>query len=210
MEREFSTLDLTPRNRTKRLGVAVAVLGLLLAGLTGYHVQRVRDLSRRLAAEVEKGRRCEQQKAAATAAQRTAQEAPAAADHAPSPPTLLPGAPAAPAPGSAPGPAPRPPRSGPPPSQEDVLALIGSGQTALQACYQKALRHNPNLGLRSLRLRLSFTVRSSGNIAHVGFHPATTRDLTGCLREAVEAWRVQPFGGTSIAVEVPITLSPQG
>ena len=218
MESKFSTLDLSPRARPTGYRIAVVLLGLGLVGTIGAHLRSIGEFRREFADQAAKTRACEQRRATLAGAVEALREHPAektahsdaAAPADPRPLALRAGdteqASAAPTP----PPAATGSAKGSPPSQDDVLSLIGSGQPSLQACYRRALRHDPGLGLRSLRLRLSFTVRSSGDVGGVAFKPSPGRELRACLRGVVGDWRVKPFGGDSIAVEVPITLVPQG
>lgn len=219
MDPRFSTLDLTPRTPPTGYRIAVALLGLGLVGAIGAHLQSIGELRREFTVGATEAHACEQQREALLgeveslrrAPQEKTTDAGARAPAGSSPIALRVGdtakASVTPKLRST---ATRSAARGLAPSEDDVMSLIGGGQPSLQACYQKALRHQPGLGMRSLRLRLSFTVRSSGDVRSVAFKPSPGRELRACLKDVVGAWSVRPFGGDSIAVEVPITLAPQG
>ena len=217
VESRFSTLDFRPEPRPTGYRVAVVLLGLGLVGAIGAHLQGIGELRREFAAEAARARACQTEREALAGELKALRAPPVkaidAGDPAPADPRPLALPPgdtekhsAAPTPkGSG-----RSAARGSPPSEDAVASLIGNGQASLQACYHKALRHDPDLGMRSLRLRLSFTMRSSGDVTGVAFKPSPGRELRACLRDVVGDWRVRPFGGGPIGVVVPITLTPQG
>jgi hypothetical protein len=212
MDTNTTTLEQAPlRRRPWGYWIALSALALALVAVLGFHLRHTARLKARLFAEAEGARACARQRDGLSA-EVASRKAPAPAAPAPVEPSLLalrasapPAAPAATAPVAEVAENP-----GPPPSQEAVLSLIRGGQARLQACYQKALRRDPALGLRPLRLRLAFTVRAGGDVGGIRFVPSPGGELVRCLREVVDDWRVPAFAGPSIAVEVPITLSPQG
>jgi hypothetical protein len=208
MDPKFSTLDFTPRARPTGYRVAVAVLALGLVGAVAGHLQAIGELRREFVEEATRGRACAEEREALGARLRTIRSS---AEQGVAPTTTEPAPPVAPRTDPAPAATePTPAGGAEPPSEQDVMSLVGAGQRKLQACYRRALRHDPNLGLQSVRLRLSFTLRGSGDVRSVAFSPAPGRELRSCLRDVVGRWRVRPFGGDPIAVEVPITLAPQG
>jgi len=201
------------RARPWRSWIAMAALALGMSATLAHHLRSVAAYERKLAAEAKGARVCAGERKALAKRVASLSESPSAAVGPPERSLLalrLGGstAPAAPSP-QAPNETAETPK-GPAPSQEAVLGLIRGGQGGMQTCYQKALRHNPGLGVRPLRLQLSFTVRSAGHVGQVAFKPSPSTELVRCLRAVVSDWQVPPFHGASIAVEVPITLSPQG
>jgi Protein of unknown function (DUF2911) len=91
-----------------------------------------------------------------------------------------------------------------PVGSEDIAPVIKKGRTALQVCYQRALREDPTL--THGRIRISATVGVSGRASNVVLDaPAPLRALEPCVKEAVSSWTF-PTSAAEYGVEFPVIL----
>ena len=88
---------------------------------------------------------------------------------------------------------------------EKLSAVIGKNSSGLRACYDKALKHNPNIQtITSVNLR--FSVKNTGVAYGVSLHPNPDAELSSCVAGAVAKWKFPAFEGDDVAVEAPVSL----
>jgi TonB family protein len=86
---------------------------------------------------------------------------------------------------------------------KEVRTRIG----AIKACYERALKRNPNL---SGRVKIRWTITTAGTVTDVEIEEDTVGDaeVASCLKGLVRRWRfVAPSGG-SVAVVYPFIFEP--
>lgn len=95
-------------------------------------------------------------------------------------------------------------------SQDAVVDVLHNGRSALQQCYERALKRNNSLQVQQLKLTLAFTVQPTGRATSVSVKPNYDSSMAECIRTAVDRWRFPAFGGSPQPIEAPVTLSPKG
>jgi hypothetical protein len=91
-----------------------------------------------------------------------------------------------------------------PPSPDAVAPTIKQGRASIQACYQRALRENPDL-MRG-HVTVSINVGVLGLVKNVSLDaPEALRAIEPCVRSAVARW-VFPPSTAEYSAEVPLLL----
>src|SRR5262249_14974992 len=86
-----------------------------------------------------------------------------------------------------------------------VAREIRSRMRAIQACYERQLKRNPNLGGK---IGLRFTIGSVGKVTNVSIESDSVGDpsVTDCVKQAVLRWRFPAPEGGPAEVVTPIVL----
>lgn len=90
------------------------------------------------------------------------------------------------------------------PGPTEIGPVVRKGSPDLEACYQRALRQNPDLP--NARVTVSIAVGTSGKVQKVSFDgPSGLDDLERCVRTAVSRWAF-PASSAAYQAEVPLAL----
>ena len=81
-----------------------------------------------------------------------------------------------------------------------------SNGSALVACYEKALKRNPNLKTVD-RVAARFILQNSGTVTEAVLSPRVDGELEKCIGSAMKRWKFPAFAGESAAqIELPVLL----
>jgi len=88
--------------------------------------------------------------------------------------------------------------------------IVMQGATAMQACYERALKRNAALQMQSgLALTLGITVKPTGDVEAVDVAPSFDKGLTDCFRTTASHWKFPTFSGTAVTIEQKFKLTPK-
>lgn len=88
--------------------------------------------------------------------------------------------------------------------------IVMQGATAMQACYERALKKNVALQMQSgLALTLGITVKPTGDVQAVEVAPSVDKGLSDCFRTTVAHWKFPTFSGTAVTIEQKFKLTPK-
>ena len=90
-----------------------------------------------------------------------------------------------------------------PPDQISKVVRASAG--TLRACYEKGLKHNPNLQTIS-SVKARFSIRNTGHAEGIGIAPHVDAEMEKCMGQAIGKWKFPEFTGEPIAVETPVNL----
>lgn len=93
---------------------------------------------------------------------------------------------------------------------KEASKIVMTGATALQGCYERALKKNAALQYKSgLGVTLGITVKPSGSVDAVDFTPSVDADMTKCMRQTITRWKFPTFSGQAVTIEQKLTLTPK-
>jgi hypothetical protein len=88
--------------------------------------------------------------------------------------------------------------------------VLMNGATALQSCYERALKKNAKLQTQAgLKMTLGVTVRPSGEVKAVDVAPVIDREMVDCIRSIATRWKFPSFSGKEVTIEQKVTLTPK-
>lgn len=88
--------------------------------------------------------------------------------------------------------------------------IVMQGTTAMQACYERALKKNAALQMQAgLALTLGITVKPTGDVQAVDVAPSVDKGLTDCFRTTASHWKFPTFTGTAVTIEQKLKLTPK-
>ena len=88
--------------------------------------------------------------------------------------------------------------------------IVMQGATAMQACYERALKKNAALQMQAgLALTLGITVKPTGDVEAVDVAPSVDKGLTECFRTTASHWKFPTFTGTAVTIEQKLKLTPK-
>jgi hypothetical protein len=88
--------------------------------------------------------------------------------------------------------------------------IVFGGATALQQCYERALKKNQALQYQAgLAVTLEITVRPQGTVEGVEVKPSVDGGLTTCIKTAAQRWKFPTFAGEAVTIEQKLTLTPK-
>jgi hypothetical protein len=88
--------------------------------------------------------------------------------------------------------------------------IVMNGATAMQACYERALKKNAALQMQAgLALTLGITVKPNGDVEGVDVAPNVDKGLTDCFRTTASHWKFPTFTGTAVTIEQKLKLTPK-
>lgn len=90
-----------------------------------------------------------------------------------------------------------------------VGRVIRRGKSAIQACYQRALKRNPKL---SGKISIRLTINAMGKVTAVDVDSDSVGDssVTSCIKSIAKRWRFPPPEGGPAEVVVPIVFQSSG
>lgn len=93
---------------------------------------------------------------------------------------------------------------------KEASAIVMRGAPALQGCYERALKKNAGLQMRSgLGVTLAITVKSAGQVEAVDVSPSVDAEMTKCMKATVSRWKFPTFTGNAVTIEQKLTLTPK-
>jgi predicted Zn finger-like uncharacterized protein len=97
------------------------------------------------------------------------------------------------------------PASRPPPSQSDIMKVIGNNRSSIKVCYQRALTRDNSLTHGKLAVKLSIGI--SGRVKHMSLDGPTQFKLLlePCIKDVVQRW-VFPQASEEYGTEFPLVF----
>jgi len=93
---------------------------------------------------------------------------------------------------------------------KEASAIVMRGAPALQGCYERALKKNAALQMRSgVGVTLGITVKPVGQVEGVDVSPSVDADMTKCIKTTVARWKFPTFTGHAVTIEQRLTLTPK-
>jgi hypothetical protein len=93
---------------------------------------------------------------------------------------------------------------------KEASRIVMQGASAMQQCYERALKKNASLQYKSgLGVTLGITVKPTGQVETVDVNPSVDKDLTQCFKTTVLRWKFPTFTGTAVTIEQKLTLTPK-
>lgn len=91
----------------------------------------------------------------------------------------------------------------PPANDVEILATIRRNQSGVKACYERALKRDPNL---ASRLNVEVRVRATGAVERVSIDgPIGATELGSCIRNNIKSWQF-PRAPEAYASQFPLIL----
>jgi len=92
----------------------------------------------------------------------------------------------------------------------EASRIVMQGASAMQQCYERALKKNASLQFKSgLGVTLGITVKPTGQVETVDVNPSVDKDMTQCFKTTVLRWKFPSFTGTAVTIEQKLTLTPK-
>lgn len=93
---------------------------------------------------------------------------------------------------------------------KEASAIVMRGAPALQQCYERALKRNAALQMRTgLGVTLGITVKPAGQVEGVEVSPSVDAELTKCMKATISHWKFPTFKGDAVTIEQKLTLTPK-
>lgn len=93
---------------------------------------------------------------------------------------------------------------------KEASAVVMRGATALQGCYERALKRNSALQMRTgLGVLLGITVKAVGDVETVEVAPSVDAEMTKCMKTTIGRWKFPKFTGQAVTIEQKLTLTPK-
>ena len=93
---------------------------------------------------------------------------------------------------------------------KEASAIVMRGAPALQGCYERALKKNASLQMRSgLGVTLGITVKPVGQVEGVEVSPSVDAEMTKCIKTTISRWKFPTFTGHAVTIEQKLTLTPK-
>jgi hypothetical protein len=93
---------------------------------------------------------------------------------------------------------------------KEASRIVMQGASAMQQCYERALKKNASLQYKSgLGVTLGITVKPTGQVETVDVNPSVDKDMTQCFKTTVLRWKFPSFTGTAVTIEQKLTLTPK-
>jgi hypothetical protein len=93
---------------------------------------------------------------------------------------------------------------------KEASAVVMRGASALQACYERALKRNAGLQTRTgLGVTLGITVKPIGEVDGVDVLPSVDAEMTKCMKTTIGRWKFPKFTGQAVTIEQKLTLTPK-
>jgi hypothetical protein len=93
----------------------------------------------------------------------------------------------------------------PPVAATELVSVVKKNSAGLRTCYEKGLKHNPNLQYVST-VNVRFQVDTDGIASGVGFSPHSDREMEKCMGQQIVKWKFPTFRGDPVQVEAPVNL----
>ena len=91
---------------------------------------------------------------------------------------------------------------------DSIVKQIRRSQSAIQQCYQQALKKDTRLQAVAVDLKVRVTVNEEGKVQGSSFSPTISRDFDGCMNTIAQRWTVPPFQGGELPIEATVKLQP--
>ncbi|MFH2006330.1 MAG: hypothetical protein ABI333_07080 [bacterium] len=101
------------------------------------------------------------------------------------------------------------PEDGTPAALKDLPSKARAARRGIKGCYQNALKKNASLQMGSRRVKLKFTVLTSGRMGRIMVVPPIGSGFEGCVRGLLRQWRFNKFKGSARKFSVAVNLRPQ-
>src|SRR5258706_5999964 len=88
-----------------------------------------------------------------------------------------------------------------------AIKVIRINKTAIQACYDRALKQDNSLANQTLSANLEFTILPDGKVRDTGVSPRIGKTFNECVSTSMNNWHFTPLSGKSMKVSAPITLT---
>lgn len=93
---------------------------------------------------------------------------------------------------------------------KEASAIVMRGAPALQGCYERALKRNAGLQMRTgLGVTLAITVKAAGAVDSVEVNPSVDSEMTKCIKATISRWKFPTFTGNAVTIEQRLTLTPK-
>jgi hypothetical protein len=93
---------------------------------------------------------------------------------------------------------------------KEASAIVMRGAPALQGCYERALKKNAALQMRSgIGVTLGITVKPVGQVDAVDVSPSVDAEMTKCIKTTISRWKFPTFTGRAVTIEQKLTLTPK-
>jgi hypothetical protein len=93
---------------------------------------------------------------------------------------------------------------------KEASTIVMNGAPALQACYERALKRNAALQMRTgLGVTLGITVKPVGEVEGVDVLPSVDAEMTKCMKTTISRWKFPKFTGNAVTIEQKLTLTPK-
>jgi len=93
---------------------------------------------------------------------------------------------------------------------KEASAIVMRGAPALQQCYERALKRNAALQMRTgLGVTLGITVKPMGQVDAVDVSPSVDAEMTKCIKTTIGHWKFPTFKGNAVTIEQKLTLTPK-
>ncbi|MBC8131531.1 MAG: AgmX/PglI C-terminal domain-containing protein [Deltaproteobacteria bacterium] len=93
---------------------------------------------------------------------------------------------------------------------KEASAIVMRGAPALQGCYERALKRNAGLQMRTgLGVTLGITVKPAGAVDSVDVTPSVDAEMTKCIKATIIRWKFPTFTGHAVTIEQKLTLTPK-
>jgi outer membrane biosynthesis protein TonB len=91
--------------------------------------------------------------------------------------------------------------------QQKLAAFVKARQALIKACYENALKRNPNL---KGKISIRFTILETGGLADVAAaqNGLGAPEVAACIIQAMKSWRTQFRPSGPVTVEYPFVFSP--
>src|SRR5207344_255230 len=90
---------------------------------------------------------------------------------------------------------------------KEASRIVMQGASAMQQCYERALKKNASLQFKSgLGVTLGITVKPSGQVEAVDVNPIVDKDMTQCFKTTALRWKFPSLTGTAVTIEQKLTL----
>jgi hypothetical protein len=90
-----------------------------------------------------------------------------------------------------------------------VQTQIRASKSAIQQCYNQALKTTAGLENRIINLAVTVKVNPDGKITSPSFRPEVSQAFSGCMGTVALKWKCSPYVGRAFPVQVNIELHPQ-
>ncbi len=88
---------------------------------------------------------------------------------------------------------------------QKAAAVAKRNSPRLHACYEKALKHSPDLATVS-SVTVRFTVAGNGSASDVVFSKHAPPEMAKCMGKEIAHWQFPTFSGAPVQVETPVSL----
>jgi len=103
----------------------------------------------------------------------------------------------------------RPAASGTPEALKNWKVKAGQSRYGIKRCYVNAAKKSAALQVGSRRVKLKFTINTSGRMGRILVIPPIGAGFEGCIRSLLRKWRFNRFTGGAKTFTLRLNLRPQ-